>query len=528
MGKMRAVLAVSLVSVLAHAAPARAVSCERLATLTLPHTTIHLANIVEAGAFVQFPAGRGPAPAPPAARGGGAEGGAPRGARGVVGQPSPFEDLPAFCRVTATLMPSSDSAIKVELWMPVTGWNGKFVIPGNGGFAGAVAPGGLATALRGGYAAATTDTGHEGGSGSFMMDHPERLTDFADRAIHEMTVQGKALVTAFYGNGPRFSYFNGCSTGGRQALTAAQRFPDDFDGIVAGAPAIYASHQTAGQIWIWQATHKDEASYLTPPKLQILHDAVMNACDALDGVKDGVLEDPTRCKFDPKVVQCKEGDGPSCLTAPQVEAARKIYAGPKNARGEQVFSPLYPGSELGWAASAGAQPVGYAIDFFRYVVFRDPKWDPMTLNFDADLTHADKVGGALTAIDPDVARLLQHGKLLIYAGWGDPGIPPGYIVDYYKNVLASTKVKNVRDSVRLFMIPGMGHCGGGEGTSTFDMLAALDRWVEQGKAPDQIAASRVRDGAVDRTRPLCPYPQSAAYKGSGSTDDAANFVCKAH
>jgi len=214
------------------------------------------------------------------------------------------------------------------------------------------------------------------------------------------------------------------------------------------------------------------------------------------------------------------------LTAAQVEAARKIYAGPKNARGEQIYSPLYPGSELGWASSAGAEPVGYAIDFFRYVVFRDPKWNPLTLNYDGDLARADRVAGQLTAIDPDLNRLLRHGKLLMYHGWSDPGIPPGYLVEYYKNVLAKTKVESVRDAVRLFMVPGMGHCGGGDGTSTFDMLAALDRWVEHGTAPDQIPASRVRNGVVDRTRPLCPYPQVATYRGSGSTDEAASFVCK--
>jgi feruloyl esterase len=511
---------------------AAAASCESLSTLSLPHTAIALANVVDAGSFVSLLPARGGGAALPAAgrgRGEGAGGGAQGPGRGGRGArpASPFADLPAFCRVVATLMPSVDSEIKFELWMPVAGWNGKFVIPGNGGFAGAIAPAGLAAALRSGYAAATTDTGHEGGSGIFMLDHPERLTDFADRAIHETAVQGKTIVAAFYGSGPKTSYFNGCSTGGRQALTAAQRFPGDFDGIVAGAPAIYASHQTAGQIWIWQATHKDEASFLAPAKLQVLHDAVMTACDAIDGVKDGVLENPTRCKFDPKVAQCKDADGPSCLTAAQVEAARKIYAGPKNPRtGEQIFQGLFPGSELGWAASAGAQPVGYALDFFRYVVFRDPKWDPMTLNYDEDIARADKVAGALTAIDPDLSKFLSRSRLLMYTGWGDPGIPPGYLVEYYKNVLARTKVDNVRDSVRLFMVPGMGHCGGGEGTSTFDMLGALDRWVTSGQAPDQIAASRVRDGVADRTRPLCPYPQVATYKDSGSTDEAASFVCK--
>jgi Tannase and feruloyl esterase len=512
---------------------AAAATCDSLAMLALPKTAITLANLVDAGAFTPLPAGRAAGPAQPA-RGTAAPG--PRGAAappaqargGRSGGASLFADLPAFCRVTARLMPSADSAIKMELWMPSAGWNGKFVVPGNGGFAGAIAPAGLATALRAGYAAATTDTGHEGGSGSFMLDHPERLTDFADRAIHEITVKGKAIVAAFYGTGPRFSYFTGCSTGGRQALTAAQRFPEDYDGIVAGAPAIWASHQTAEQIWIWQATHKDEASYLTPAAYAVLHDAVVAQCDALDGVKDGVLEDPTRCAFDPKVVQCKDGATAGCLTAPQVEAARKIYTGAKNPRtGERIFSPLYPGSEPGWGASAAAQPVGYAADVFKYVVFRDPNWNPMSLNYDGDIAKADRVLQALTATDPDLTRLLTRARLIMYAGWSDPGIPPGFLPEYYEQVMAKSHVKNPADAVRLFMVPGMGHCGGGDGTSSFDMLAALDRWVEKGQAPDQIPASRVRDGVTDRTRPLCPYPQVASYKGSGSTDEAANFVCKA-
>src|SRR5262245_3455043 len=345
-------MSLALTMILAGHAPAFAATpCDDLSKLSLPNTTITLAQTVPAGGFAA-PAGRGAA--------------------------NQFANLPAFCRIQATLKPSSDSDIKMELWLPVVAsWNGKFVVPGNGGFAGAIAPAGLAANLRNGYAAATTDTGHEGGSGAFMLDHPERLIDFADRAIHETTEKGKALVAAFYGRGPRFSYFNGCSTGGRQALTAAQRFPNDFDGIVAGAPAIYASHQSAGQIWIWQATHKSPAAFLTPEKLSVLHEAAVAQCDAIDGVKDGVLEDPTRCKFDPKVVQCKDADAPNCLTAVQVEAARKIYAGASDSKGRHIFSGLYPGSELGWAASAGAVPVGYAADVYKYVVMRDGNWDPL-------------------------------------------------------------------------------------------------------------------------------------------------------
>jgi feruloyl esterase len=521
----------ALMSPLCLPALAAGASCDRLATLALPQTSITLANVVEAGAFVPPPSGRVGAAAPAAAgreARGGRDGVPARAGRGAPSA-SPFGELPSFCRVTAVLMPSTDSAIRMELWMPVSGWNGKFVVPGNGGFAGAIAPNGLATALRAGYAAATTDTGHEGGSGRFMMDHPERLTDFAERAIHETTVKGKAIVAAFYGSAPTHAYFNGCSTGGRQALTAAQRFPEDYDGIIAGAPAIWASHQAAEQIWIWQATHKDEASYLTLESYGVLHDAAVAQCDALDGVKDGVLEDPTRCAFDPKVVQCKDGATAHCLSAPQVEAARKIYTGARNPRtGAPIFSPLFPGSELGWGASAAAEPVSYAADVYKYLVFRDPNWNPLALTYDDDITKADRVLGQLTAIETNLAKLLGHGKLLLYAGWSDPGIPPGYLPDYYKQVLAHTTSKNAGDSLRLFMVPGMGHCGGGDGTSTFDMLAALDRWVENGQAPNVIPASRVKNGVVDRTRPLCPYPQVATYKGTGSIDEAANFVCKAH
>jgi feruloyl esterase len=347
-----------------------------------------------------------------------------------------------------------------------------------------------------------------------------------------MTVTAKAIAAAYYGNAPNLAYFNGCSTGGRQALTAAQRYPLDFDAIVAGAPANFAKRQTFGQIWLWPATHKDDASMLTPEQYHVLHTAVLDACDALDGVKDGVLENPTRCTFDPKVVQCQgpgNNDGPDCLTAPQVEAARKIYAGASNPRTKEPLYPgLQPGSELGWGQSVAAQPVGYATDFFRYIVFKNEKWEPSQLNYDADVALTDKTATGLNAVDADLTKFIARGgKLLIYHGWSDPGIPPQNTVNYYQSVLAKTPdSKAVHESVRAFMVPGMGHCGGGEGTSTFNMVAAMDRWVETKTAPTEIPASRVVDGNVVRTRPLCAYPQMAAYKGTGSTDDASNFVCR--
>jgi len=358
-----------------------------------------------------------------------------------------------------------------------------------------------------------------------MVGHPEKLVDFEERAVHEMTVTAKAIAAAYYGNAPQRAYFNGCSTGGRQALTEAQRYPLDFDAIVAGAPANFAKRQTFGQIWLWQATHKDEASLITPDKFVVLHKAAVAQCDALDGVKDGVIENPTKCKFDPKTIQCAGPDGPDCLTGPQVEAARKIYAGASHAKTHELLYPgLEPGSELGWSMSVAARPVGYAEDFFKYIVFKDEKWDPKALNYDGDLVTTDKTSTGLNAIDANLNPFVEHGgKLLIYHGWSDPGIPPSNSVNYYQSVLKGTK--NAHESVRLFMVPGMNHCGGGDGTTSFDMVAAVDKWVATKAAPSRIPASKA-DGTAVRTRPLCAYPTAATYKGTGSTDEAANFVCK--
>lgn len=484
--------------------PAMAATCESLVSLSLPQTTITSAQIVAAGAFVPPP---GPGPVAQA-------------------QAAAFSDVPAFCRVSATLAPSSDSDIKIEVWLPAAGWNGKFLGTGNGAFGGAIGFAALAGGIRRGYAVVATDTGHVGPGASFALGHPEKLTDYVERAVHEMTVKGKAIVEAFYGSGPKLSYWNGCSTGGRQALTEVQRFPEDFDGIVAGAPANYTTRSTFGQVWFAQAVRKDEASAIPPSKFPLIQNAAVEACDAMDGVKDGVLEDPTRCTFDPKVLLCKDRDGEGCLNPAQVEAVAKIYTGAKHSRtGEQLFPGLERGSELGWGSSVN-QPVGYATDFFKYIVFKDPSWDFMALNYDSHLALADEAGRTLDAMNLDLSKFLERrGKLLMYAGWSDPGIPPRNIVTYYKAV-SEKAGQAARDSVRLFMVPGMGHCGGGNGTSTFDMLSALEAWVEKGQAPSQIPASRVTNGVVDRTRPLCAYPQVATYKGSGNTDEMASFVCK--
>jgi feruloyl esterase len=475
-----------------------AATCESVASIELRHAAITLAAPVEAGAF-PAPPGRGPN-------------------AGAV-----FKTLPAFCRVAATLKPSSDSEIKIEVWMPSAGWNGKLQSVGNGAWAGTISYPAMATALAAGYAAASTDTGHTGNNADFIPDHPEKVVDFAYRAVHEMTAASKAIVAAYYGDGPQYSYWNGCSTGGRQAMAEAQRYPADYDGIVAGAPANYTTKLQGSQVWTSAMTHKNEAGYIPPAKYVAVHKAALDQCDALDGVKDGVIEDPTRCKFDPKVIECKGEDGPACLTAPQVELARRIYAGPG------FFPGLEPGSEMGWSTLSGPKPMDLAVEVYKYLVFQDPKWDYLTFNPEADVARADKtVSGAMNSVDPNLKPLFAHGgKLLQYHGWADPGIAPESSVNYYKSVLEAMGGKaKVNDGYRLFMVPGMGHCGGGDGTSTFDMVSALDQWVVQGKAPDKIVASKVVNGAAVRTRPLCPYPQVATYKGSGSSDDAANFTCK--
>jgi feruloyl esterase len=481
----------------AFAGTAAANSCESLTSVALPNATITMAKTVAAGASVPL---------------------------------ASSANLPAFCRVEATLKPTSDSEIRIEVWLPVADWNGKFEAVGNGGWAGSISYSALAAAVQRGYAASSTDTGHSGGGGSFALGHPEKLIDYAYRSEHEMTLKAKAIILAYYGQKPKLSYWDGCSAGGKQGLKEAQRYPDDFDGIIAGAPAIDWTGRATRSVWVAQAVHKDEASYIPPNKYPLIHSAVLSACDALDGVKDGVLEDPRRCQFDPQTLECKDGDSPSCLTTPQVIAARKIYSPVINPRTGQVLVPGHePGSELGWATMGGTRPFLIGSDHFKYVVFQDPNWNYKTFNFDSDFTLTKKVdGGVIDALDPNLKAFFKRsGKLIQYHGWIDPQIPPGSSVNYYNSVLDTMGgASKVRDSYRLFMAPGMAHCGGGDGPNQFDMLSALEGWVENGKAPASILASRKSDGKLIRTRPLCPYPQVAVYKGSGSTDEAASFACK--
>ncbi|HXH24432.1 MAG TPA: tannase/feruloyl esterase family alpha/beta hydrolase [Vicinamibacterales bacterium] len=487
------------------AAPAGAATvCEELSKMSLPRASITLAQSVPAGGFT-----------PPAAGGRGAN-------------PKAFADLPAFCRVAATLRPTADSEIAIEVWLPSAGWNGKYLAVGNGGWSGSIDRNALAAGLRRGYATAATDTGHEGGAGPWMFNR-EKLADWAHRAVHETAVASKAIINAFYGDPPKFSYFQGCSAGGRQGMKQAQRYPEDFNGIIAGAPGLDWTSRAVEAVRVAQAMERDPARQLPQPKRAALNEAVLKACDGLDGVADGVLENPRACKFDPAVLQCRGSEDGSCLTEAQVQAVRDIYAGSVNPKTGRPLTGLERGGELGWTDfgwTAAARSTG--VELFRYVVDKDLKWDLARFDFAADVVRAEATAAEMNALDPNLKPFFDRGgRLIQYHGWSDPQISPGNSVQYYERLASAMGgPQRIAGNYRLFMVPGMGHCGGGAGTSTFDMLAALEQWVEQGRAPDRIPASRVRDGKVDRTRPLCPYPQVAVYSGSGTTDDAANFVCR--
>jgi feruloyl esterase len=484
------------------ASPLFASGCEELRTLALAHTTITSAQTVAAGDF-SIPTRRDGSKPP---------------------------SLPSFCRVEARLRPSSDSDIRMEVWLPVAGWNGKLEANGNGGWTGSISPSALAAGLARGYATTMSDLGHEGSSAEFALGHPEKLIDYGYRAAHEMTVAAKAIVASYYGRAAKHSYWTGCSAGGRSALMEAQRYPNDFDGIIAGSPGLNWTGRATQAIWIAQATHKDEASYIPPAKFALIHNAVLEACDSLDGLSDRVLDDPTRCRFDPRKLLCKGPDTAGCLTEPQVQTAQAIYADVIDPETKQpVFHGFQRGSELGWRTMAGPQPFQIGIDFFRYVIFRKPEWDYKTFRFDADLAHIDgDTKATLNAMNPNLRPFIERGgKMIQYHGWNDPQIEPASSVAYYQSVLKEEGGAGaVQGSYRLFMVPGMAHCSGGEGASNFDTLAALENWVEKGNAPDRIEAWRMREGKIDRRRPLCPFPQIPTYKGSGDPDDAASFVCR--
>lgn len=485
---------------------AEAATCASLIGLSLTAATVTSAQEVGAGAFT---------PPGPGGRGGAAR---------------VYAALRAFCRVSATLTPSSDSDIKVEVWLPAAGWNGKFQAVGNGGWTGSMPYAALAEAVAAGYAAAGTDTGHVGNTASFALGHPEKLIDFSYRAVHEMTVQAKKVINALYGAPPKLSIWNGCSQGGRQGIAEAVRYPSDYDAVVAGAPAVNFLNLHAGRLALNRSVNASPEAVIPPAKYPLVHRAVLAACDARDGVADGVVENPAACRFEPKMLACSAGqDEATCLTASQVETAAKMYASVRNPRtSADVLPGLAPGAELGWNVLGSAQPVSFAVEAFKYVIMRDAAWDPSRFDARTDIDRAlasdpdDALGSTSTDLKAFIAR---GGKLLMYHGWSDPQVTPFNTVNFFNKLIAAQGRDTVGKSVQLYMVPGMNHCSGGPGTDTFDEVAAMERWIQTGSAPASIPASHLTAGQVDRTRPLCPYGQVARWSGSGSTNDAANFAC---
>lgn len=517
--------AVLIGSVTLTAAPARGTECGELVKLTLPDVTLTSATKVGAGHFT------------------------PPGSSAAL-------ETPEFCRVVAVARPTSDSVINFEVWIPpVAQWNHNFLGRGNGGYMGAISYGALANALQRGFATASTDTGHTGEDLKFAAGHPEKIVDWGYRSIHIMTESAKLIIRGYSGLFPQHSYFGGCSTGGEQALSEAQRFPADYDGVLAGDPGNDRVHLNVGFLWAFAATHDANGKTILPTsKLPLINKAAVAACDGLDGIKDGIISEPQACRFDPGVLLCKSADNDQCLTAAQVEAVKKVYAGPRNPRtGEQIIAGYSPGSESalgdeyegGWKTYITDRNEPMRLEFWKYWVFNDAAWDWRTFDYDRDLTRADKELAAVNASDPNLGAFKARGaKILMYSGWADPVGPPMDAVNYYRRVEEVMGGRKKTESFfRLFMVPGMAHCRGGPGPNSFgglstiaslqnkidpehDVLSSLVQWVENGLAPDHIVATHWTNDTIDRTRPICPYPKVARWNGAGSSDDAKNFTCE--
>lgn len=477
-------------------------SCAELATLSLERGAITSAEAIAAGPFT--PPGRG---GPPGAA-----------ARAPV-------ELPAHCRVKMVLTPSDDSNINVELWLPTDSWNGKFLAVGNGGWAGSIQGyRDMQTALERGYATAATDTGHseaDGPVGMFALGHPEKIVDFAFRALHDMTVKSKRVIDAFYAPALDYAYYKGCSTGGRQGVMAAQRFPGDYDGIIAGALANRHVHMHTAGVYrnIRISRHPEEA--LSAEKAELVNDAVMAACDTLD---EGFLNNPRQCSFDFDSLACGGSNAGLCLTEPELRTVRTYYGGTYNSAGELIFSGQALGNPIPPLGGIEGTPRAGAFDSIRILGFQDENYDWREFDLDRDMPIIDEAAGFIDATDPDLRAFKAHGgKLLLYAGWRDTGITPENTIHYYESVLDEMGADQA-GWTRLFLAPGMGHCRGGPGVDTFDTLSALERWREQDEAPDEILATNPEKGLE---RPLCPYPEYAQYDGHGPLEDASSWSCAA-
>ena len=487
------------------------VPCGDLTSFSIMEGTVTSAYLVETGAFT-----------PPVAPGGRAP------SRASVTRT--YGGLPAFCRVIATLRPTNDSNITVEVWMPLSGWNGKYQAVGNGAFRGSISHSAMAAALANGYATSSTDTGHIGNTAEFGLDHPEKVVDFGWRSLHLMAVLTKEVIAAHYDESLRYSYWNGCSAGGRQAMKMAQAFPEDFDGIVAGAPGQDWSGRAAGALRVASYLGSNPAARLSADDRLLVHAAAISACDAADGVVDGLIDSPQRCDFDPAVLQCEGAKNGSCLTAAQVGTVRMLYTSPVNPSTNREITGLVPGSELNWTDlgwTNSARSTG--LELYRYLVYGDPNWTIDRFDFDTDIVKAEETDDeTLNALDPDLKPFFARGgKLLAYHGWSDAQISPLNATQYYERVVESVgSAEEVHDSYRLFMAPGMGHCGGGEGPSVFDKMALIEAWVEEGQAPDHVLATKFGpEGEVEMRRPLCAYPARAVYDGNGDPKREESFSC---
>jgi hypothetical protein len=506
--------------------------CEKLKDLQLTDTAIISADSVAAGPFALPP-----------------------------GSPAPSIDVTAFCRVKGQIKPTSDSNITLEVWLPASGWNGKFEQLGNGGLAGSINLFLVAAEMKKGFATAATDDGHQGipVDASWATGHPEKVKDFGYRAVHETSLKAKQIIAAFYQKSPSYSYFNGCSEGGREAMMEAQRYPEDFNGILAGAAALEWTKLMFAFAWNAQALN-NPVSFIPDTKRKAVREAALAACGTQDGVRDDFIKDPLRCHFDPSALACKGADSDSCLTAEQITALKKIYAGPSDSTGQQISPGYEPGAEdtagipgISFASYVfGASP-GASLDaifssaFFGGFVFGKPGWKFSDLNFDKDIaTTEDKVGSVLNANNSDLTAFrARGGKLLQYHGWNDGSPSPLHSVNYYENVMGKMGgFGKTKDFYRLFMAPGVMHCGSGPGPNLFgnmldfgaandperNVFTALEKWTEEGVAPDKVIATKYQDDnpakGVEMTRPLCPYPQQAKWSGKGATSNAQNWSCQ--
>jgi feruloyl esterase len=445
-----------------------------------------------------------------------------------AGTTTAFGSVPNFCRIEVNLKPTPDSDIHAEIWLPVSGWNGKLLAVGSAGWGGDINYEDMAEALRRGYATSATDDGHSGRGASFIAGHPEKFIDFAYRAEHQMTIEAKALIKAFYHRDALYSYWNGCSGGGREGLLQAHRYPDEFDGIIAGDPADIRRNSWA--LWLATKSFADPNDYIPPGKYPMIHRFVVDACDANDGLKDGLIAEPESCRVDFNDLKCKGSDAADCLTIRQVQTAQTMLSPARTSDGKVIFPNLEPGTELRWGRLAGGpQPADLFLDEFRYVVYQDARWDWRAFDLERDSAKAHAVDSGVDELDPHLRAFAKHGgKLLLYHGWADQQVAPGASIEFYESVINhSENPAQASNWIRLFMAPGMAHCAGGEGPNAFDPIRPMEQWVEEGKAPAQIIAAHSTGSRVDRTRPLCPYPQVAHYKGSGSIDAAENFSCVA-